>query len=464
MTVAARNNAAVFLALVLLALLGFFRFPGHTFLQSDTQIYVPMFERIEHPGLYQGDPLMDTMHVALTIYDETAIFLHHITGLGFEQVLEGEQIVMRVLGLWGVFLIAASAGCGEPAALLVAAFFGLGATIVGPAVLSIEYEPVPRGFAISLLMLATGLALQGRLIWACTAAAAATLFHAPASWPFWPLFAICCRRGRTWKALAPLAAGLFILAVAYLRQPGAHRSQPWFQKIDPVWEAIMRFRVSYDWLDLWPDFAIVNFMVMAALALAALWRIRPSLTHWVLLGGFPVLGALSIAISAIALDWGKWSLMSQVQPARAALFAVVFAGVNCSLAGVRALEHRRIWEAVLWLVPVALIPVKQNFANGFTTPQLATIAGLVTLAAACFLVGRGMLAWLVLAATASWMIPAYAGVTNFPDLHNPDLAQLSDWARTATPETALFEFPVAQRSLEQGVFRARALRPWGVIS
>ena len=70
MTVAARNNAAVFLALVLLALLGFFRFPGHTFLQSDTQIYVPMFERIEHPGLYQGDPLMDTMHVALTIYDE----------------------------------------------------------------------------------------------------------------------------------------------------------------------------------------------------------------------------------------------------------------------------------------------------------------------------------------------------------------------------------------------------------
>ena len=50
-----RRVALVAAALLALTLLGFFVFPGHTFLQSDTQIYIPIFERIENPNLYARD-------------------------------------------------------------------------------------------------------------------------------------------------------------------------------------------------------------------------------------------------------------------------------------------------------------------------------------------------------------------------------------------------------------------------
>ncbi len=36
----------------------------------------------------------------------------------------------------------------------------MGATIIGPAVLTVEYEPVPRGFAFGLALLAIGLMAQ----------------------------------------------------------------------------------------------------------------------------------------------------------------------------------------------------------------------------------------------------------------------------------------------------------------
>jgi hypothetical protein len=40
----------VCVGLVLFTWLGFNCFPGHTYLQSDTQVYLPMIERISSPG------------------------------------------------------------------------------------------------------------------------------------------------------------------------------------------------------------------------------------------------------------------------------------------------------------------------------------------------------------------------------------------------------------------------------
>lgn len=53
-------------AILLLALLGFFLFPGHNYLQSDTQIYIPMLERLHNPALFTRDIVALRPHLAFT--------------------------------------------------------------------------------------------------------------------------------------------------------------------------------------------------------------------------------------------------------------------------------------------------------------------------------------------------------------------------------------------------------------
>jgi hypothetical protein len=56
-------------------LANFFWFPGTTWLQSDTQIYVPIFEHLEYPAHFQKDLAAAHPHVAFTIYDEVTLAL-----------------------------------------------------------------------------------------------------------------------------------------------------------------------------------------------------------------------------------------------------------------------------------------------------------------------------------------------------------------------------------------------------
>src|ERR1044071_5785035 len=92
-------------AVLALALLTFFEFPGHTWLQQDTQIYVPILEHLRDPSVLRNDVLVQRPHVSFTLYDEIALALRAATGLGFGQVLAGEQIVTRALGIWGLYLM-----------------------------------------------------------------------------------------------------------------------------------------------------------------------------------------------------------------------------------------------------------------------------------------------------------------------------------------------------------------------
>ncbi len=68
-------------AIVCLTLLGFFRFPGHTFLQSDTQIYLPILERLWDSSVFGRELLALDPHVSFTIYDEMALTLRRVTKL-----------------------------------------------------------------------------------------------------------------------------------------------------------------------------------------------------------------------------------------------------------------------------------------------------------------------------------------------------------------------------------------------
>src|SRR5206468_2304581 len=145
-----------------LALLTFFQFPGHTWLQQDTQIYAPILENLRDHSLLRNDPLVAEPHLSFSLYDEIAVGLRRLTGLGFHEVLAAQQIVTRAFGICGLLLLAESMGLGWCAAMFAAGVCSLGATIVGPSVLTVEYEPTPRAFAIPLLMFAIGLASKGR--------------------------------------------------------------------------------------------------------------------------------------------------------------------------------------------------------------------------------------------------------------------------------------------------------------
>ncbi len=145
---------------VLLVLVGFTSvlvYPGRTYLLSDTQIYIPLFEHLKDPSLLQRDLLLEGAHLRYTIYDEVALGLHAATGVDFEWILLAQQLLFRTLGAWGAFLLARSCGLGQLAALLSSGLLWLGAFVYGPAIITTEFEAVPRGFAVPLTVLALGM-------------------------------------------------------------------------------------------------------------------------------------------------------------------------------------------------------------------------------------------------------------------------------------------------------------------
>src|SRR2546422_1251467 len=93
------------LGLILLTLLSYFQFPGHIYLESDTQVYIPIFERLRDPSLLGRDPMAVRSHTAFTIYDELALGLDRLTGAGFEACLGAMHLLVRLSLLAGILMI-----------------------------------------------------------------------------------------------------------------------------------------------------------------------------------------------------------------------------------------------------------------------------------------------------------------------------------------------------------------------
>ena len=250
------KRLAVGSVILAITLLNFFQFPGHTWLQSDTQIYTPILEHMWDPTVLTRDLIAEHPHVAYTLYDETAIALRKVSGLDFRHVLQIQQFIYRALAVWGVYLIATALGLTGSLALLATAVFSLGATIFGPAVLIFEYEPVPRGYAISFVFLAIGLIAHQRHFGAGVAGAAAFLIHAPTAAAFWAVYLCLALRPsdplvmrHRLSAFGPLALAAFILFVFSRFQAGEVHS--FFTRIGPEREEIERLRASYNWISTW---------------------------------------------------------------------------------------------------------------------------------------------------------------------------------------------------------------------
>jgi hypothetical protein len=433
---AASSNWATPAVCLALALLTFFQLPGHTWLQQDSQIYVPILEHQRDPTLLRNDILVQHSHIAYTLYDEIAVGLGRLTGLGFREVLAAQQVATRALGVWGLLMLAEALGLPFLSAIGVAAICSLGAVIVGPAVLTTEYEPTPRAFAVPLLVCSMGLAARRRYLAAGIAAAVAFFYHPPTTLPFLCGFALLARRARL-SAGIPVAVAAAILLVAAHGQ--THPSL--FGLLPPAQESLQRMRAAYVFISTWPAATIVRHLLIftaLAAACARFWRtMSRELRVFLLL--VPALAVLSMPLSWLLLEHARWALIPQIQPMRALLFGTLAMQFLTAAAGAAA-RHRP--ESALWFTLAFLpsIPSPLAPALGAATALLPT-------------------RWRPVAAVAAFFaIPTIGGVVNYPRLHTPELAQLSDWARASTSKDAVFLFPDSGRDLAPGIFRSEALR------
>ena len=352
----------------------------------------------------------------------------------------------------------------------MAAILSLGATISGPAVLSFEYEPTPRGFALPLVLLAIGLVAQGRYLGGALAGSAAFLLHAPTSYPFWAVYVAMAllpaetRRRKLW-GLAILCGASILLWIASWVQGGGMQVQTFFARLDPQQESLQRMRASYNWISIWAPQWTAHYLFLYGATIAALARLRKTLTpemRWFAIG-LPLLGILSMPASYLLLERMKLAVVPQFQPMRAVLFITVMAALLAAIAACVAVRAGRFGEAVLWLLLAYLIPTNNRVLELPSLNRVLVVCGLSGLALAAIRADdrRPSWAWAItgVAAVAPFFaIPVYGKVTNYAALHNAALAELCAWGRSSTPPSAVFLFPDAKQELYPGVFRAEALR------
>ena len=440
-------------AILAITALSFFVFPGHTYLQQDTQIYVSILEN-QWNGALAGDLLVQRPHVNFTFYDELTNALRWLTRMPLKSVLEGEQLLFRAFGFAGVYLIALSFDLDSAAALVVTAIAALGATIAGPAVLAIEYEPTPRAFAVPLLLLAIGLSLRRRYWLAGAAGACAFLLHAPTTWPF--LIALLCLstvRKQAAFTFVPIAVAAIALVCVGSVQSVAE-PQHLFTIIPAALERLQRMRASYNYVSTWWIMWIGQYLLFAALAFLALWRVQASREKWVLLSGLVTAGISSIPVSWLLLEHYKLSIVPQIQPARALLFVTQIAVIVSAVAGCRAAQSKKWVEATAWFCFCLWVSASDAFFSWPGWRAALMVLGLALLLGLFSRLSRLVTAFLLAPAMA---IPA--GIVTYHQLETPQLKELAVWAKAATPPTSVFAFPDAGHDRSLGWFRATALRP-----
>jgi hypothetical protein len=460
----------VCIGLVLFTELGFNYFPGHTYLQSDTQVYLPMIERISSPGFLARDIVATHPHLSFTIYDEVTLSLHKAAHETFERALVGQQLLFRAAGLLGVYLLATAVGTTPVYAFMIAAFLNLGAALVGPSALLVEYEPIPRGFAFELVLLALGLLGHRLPLLAGLAGGLALLYHPPASAPFWGIVLLAMifdREARKhWKPLllALFIAGLLLANLAQL-QPEVLEHQNLLGRLSERMIGLQRFRTGYSWVSLWAPRDIWHYMGICLCALWASASIWPGIRRemrWFFIG-MPLGGVLCVPLSYLLLEKLHLAIVPQFQPARALLYTVAFASMVCGMAAAKAAMARRPLVSAAWLLVVIAMPIDTRWFDLLQVRDALSFEKFGTWIALALLGGITMShmnrKWLRsvalgVPALAALAIPLGAHVWNHPTIDKQPVSEVADWAKQNTWGSSMFLFPDAGHEPYPGIFRA----------
>jgi hypothetical protein len=462
------------LCLVIAAIvwLGFSIFPGHSYLYGETQIYVPVMERLAHPGFLSRDLVATHPYVTYTIYDEVTLFLHQIFHLNFQTALAIQQVLCRAAIVSGIFQLARAAGLDDIFALLVAALFQLGSTLAGPAISTVDREPTPTAFAFGLVLLAIGLFAKKRPLLGGLSGGIALIYDARIAFAFWVTVLLMILFDRKLRPLFKVTLAellIFTLLLANLAQlqPGAAGTQITWDQI-PDWLAkLQQYRTSYVWVSSWAGKYLVQYVaiwICAIWAMARIWPILNRQTRWFLLL-LSTAGLLSVGCSFVGVELMRNMAFAQIQPAQNLVFTAALTSVSCSIAAARAARAQMRFEAILWLIVVFAVAMNSaifDFFRASNLPQAGSILLCVTLAfglATLMLRLNGKfisIATFLAPVAASFTIPAL-----FPQtvhLKVTPLNQLADWAEANTWGSSLFLFPDTLHSLEPGYFRAKSRR------
>ncbi|MBY0503185.1 MAG: hypothetical protein K2X03_04715 [Bryobacteraceae bacterium] len=451
-------------ALALATTLGFLYFPGHHYLQQDTQIWLPVLAHAQDPALFRNELIVTGAHVRLTIYDDATLALARWGGMSIESALLAQQLLFRFLAMLGIWLLARATGLTQMTSVLAATLASMGATIIGPAVLSVEYEPVPRGFAFGLMLLSLGCAAHQRFLPAGLALGLAFAYHAPAVWPILLVAAYTFWRNR--KGVAPalvgFLAGVALLGVTVLASD-AGPMNPLFARLSESHADLQRMRATYNWISLWANARtwVTQYAALAALAGLAYWRLGKALPATVRphFAALPAIGLLSIPLSYLLLEQLRLAIIPQVQIMRSLLFTLMFAVILLALAGLRA---ARWYESPLWLWPVCFVPLAPVWTGKPLRIYLVAAGLAVAAALAASLEKRYPRAALAIAtvvfAGCFFAPESLAKVRNYTELGDANLTRLVQWARDNTDKDDVFLFRDSGTRNEPGLFRARALR------
>jgi hypothetical protein len=329
--------------------------------------------------------------------------------------------------------------------------------IPGPSVLTFEYEPTPRAFAVPLLFCALGLVAHQRYRSAAIVIAAAFLIHPPTTGPFW-IVLLWLSRGqwrRTLPAWIGLGCALIGIVIAAQLQPVLHEQQEFFTRLNPQQEDVQRLRTAYNWISIWWSSLLPQYVVLYGLGLLAFARVKNHLTPEIRVFSLllPAMGMLSMPLSYLLLEQLKWSLVPQLQPMRMLLFVTAFAVI---LASIAALKSPNIFESVAWLAVVFFIPMRVQLFDPPTLRIILTAIGVAAFTAVALRLTPP--AKFVAGLLTFFLLPGIGRIVNYPDLHSPEIADLSHWARDNTPRAAMFLFPDAGHLVYPGIFRVDAAR------
>jgi hypothetical protein len=455
--------------------LGFALFPGHSYLQADTQLYVPMLERLDAPGYLSRDLVATYPPLTYTIYDEVTLFIHAVAGLNLEASLLTQQLLYRAAAVLGAFLLVRAIGLPDLSAFLVATLLNLGAALTGPGASLLDHEPVPSAFATGLVILAMGLLAREKPLLAGLSGGLALLYDPSTAAPFWIAVLLALVFDRNLRSLLRPASTIlliFVLLLANLAQlqPGALEPQVFFGKVSMDLANTQHYVASDAWVSLWAERDIWQYLVIwicGTWATTRIWLALNRQTRWLFVL-LPIFGILSVPVSYLLLEQLRWSLVPQVRPARALLFTVGTASLACSVAGIRAALRRKKWEALLWFVVVFALPVNVRIldllqvTNQSRLLQLTLCVALAGLLAVS--VGRFSSAKLspVVLLTPLLAILAMSRIgrnENYLKIDKGPIAAVTDWAENNTWGSSMFLFPDAGRNLYPGIFRAESRRP-----
>ena len=175
-----------------------------------------------------------------------------------------------------------------------------------------EATAIPRPLAEAAVLLAMAALCRGRRWTCCAWLVAGAFFHPIMVAPgFGVLLLVLGLRDRRWL-LAGAASIVAIVTAGALGVPLASRL---IQRIDPIWLSVLRERVDYIFVSLWPTGALGPAIVrIATILIALIWFDRQTRR---VLGAVIVMGILGLITSILFGDIMLDVLVIQAQPWRA---------------------------------------------------------------------------------------------------------------------------------------------------